>query len=99
MFGGTYSFYRQASSLKLEAVNSSEIFKYFSRSTLCKMTIFKLYIVHETAVYPNPHTRIYIYIYIYIYNFTGGRKTCKIPNRPTVKHVLFSRKRKEEQLL
>lgn len=58
MFGRTYSFYHQASTLKLEAVSFSEILKYFSLSTLQKTTIFKLYIVHETAVYPNPH--IYI---------------------------------------
>jgi len=62
MFEGTYSFYRQASTLKPEAVSSSEILKYFSRSTLWKMTIFKLYIVHETAVYPNPHTYIILLV-------------------------------------
>jgi len=45
----------QASTLKLEAVSFSEILKHFFRSTLQKMTIFKLYIVHETAVYRNPH--------------------------------------------
>jgi hypothetical protein len=55
LFGGTYFFYCQASTLKLEAVSSSEILKYFSRSTLYKTTICKMYVVHETAAYRNPN--------------------------------------------